>query len=150
MKVSYISLLFVSLSQVLLLLLLLFIYSLRVFYTNVSWWPLTGVRVTASLFKFSQVSRILCSILANLSNAVVWMVLARLPISNFSSPLTKPLRAVPRVPAIIGSTLTIMFHIFSVLQQGSSTYLSFCFLCFSLCSPPSRQSPLFGGFSFFS
>ena len=38
-------------------------------------------------FESPQVTRTLLSILANLSNAVVWIILARSPISNTSSPL---------------------------------------------------------------
>ena len=41
--------------------------------------------------KFRQVSRILLSILADLNNAVVWMVSNRYLISNSPSPFTNPL-----------------------------------------------------------
>ena len=91
--------------------------------------------------KFPQISRTLLSILADLSNAVIWMVSDRPPISNFSSPLTKPLGIVPSAPFTIGITVTFMFHsfffagwsFFLVIWQGSST---FCCLWFSLCGLP--------------
>ena len=46
--------------------------------------------------KSPQVFRTLLSILADLNNAVVWMVSTRLLISNFSSPYTSPLMTLPR------------------------------------------------------
>ena len=52
--------------------------------------------------KSSQISRTLLSILADLINAVVWMVLTRPPISSSSNPLTKPLRIIPCAPITIG------------------------------------------------
>ena len=45
--------------------------------------------------KCSQVSRTLLSILADLNNAVVWLVTIRLPIFNFSCSLSKPLGILP-------------------------------------------------------
>ena len=57
---------------------------------------------------FSQVFRTLLSILADLVNAVVWMVLPRPPIANSSMPLTRHLNIVPRAPIIIGITVTYM------------------------------------------
>ena len=56
-----------------------------------------------------QVSRTLLSILSDLSNPVVWMVAARLLISNSSSSLTKPLGTVTNSPMI---TVTFVFHSF--------------------------------------
>ena len=41
--------------------------------------------------KCPEVSRTILSILADLNNAVVWMISARPPIFNSASPFTKPL-----------------------------------------------------------
>ena len=65
----------------------------------------------------SQVSRILSSIQADLSNTVVFMVSAHPPISNSSSPLTKSL----------GATQNLLITLL-VLGQDLSTCLSFRFL----------------------
>ena len=63
-----------------------------------------------------QVSRTLLSILANLNNAIVWMVSPCPLISKSSSPFTKPLRIVPSASIKITPTITFMFHrIFSSL-----------------------------------
>ena len=62
--------------------------------------------------KSFQVSRTLLSILADLNNAVVWMVSSRLVISKSSSPCTNPLVTVPRAPITIDIIVTFMFHSF--------------------------------------
>ena len=59
--------------------------------------------------KFPQVSRIFLSILAGLSNVIVWMASTRPVISKSSSPFTNPLVNVPRVPFTIGITVIFMF-----------------------------------------
>ena len=56
---------------------------LRVFHTSVSWWFLRWILRDS---KFPQVSRTLLSILADLNNAVVFMVSTRLLISKSSNP----------------------------------------------------------------
>ena len=58
-----------------------------------------------------QVSRTLLSIVADLSNAVVWAVLARPPIWNSYSTLTKPLKTIPSGPIIMGITVTLETNI---------------------------------------
>ena len=64
-------------------------------------------------FEWQQDSfRTLLSFLADLNNAVVWMVSARPPITNSSSPLTKPLRIIPGELITISIKITFMFHIF--------------------------------------
>ena len=68
--------------------------------------------------KSPQVSRILLSTLADLNNAVVWMVSTRPLCSNSSSPCTNPLFTVPRESITIVITVTFIFHSFSVLWQG--------------------------------
>ena len=60
--------------------------------------------------KSSQVSKTLLSILADLSNAVVWMVSIRPVISKSSSPFINSLMTVQRVPIIIGIKVTYMLH----------------------------------------
>ena len=81
-----------------------------------------------------QVSRTLLNTLAVLNDAVFWMVSILPPISNSSSPLSKPMRTVPSPPIISGITVTLMVHnLFLVLWQGPSTCLSFRFLWFSPC-----------------
>ena len=97
--------------------------------------------------KSPQVSRTLFSILADFNNAVVWMVSTNPLISKSSSPFAKPFVIVPSVP--ITSGITFMSHSFLVLWQGLCTFLSFCFLLFSLYGLPGRQSQLFSRFSFF-
>ena len=62
--------------------------------------------------KSSQVSRTLLSILADLNNAVAWMVPASALISKSSSLLTKPLGIVPNAPITIGNNVTSMFNSF--------------------------------------
>ena len=82
---------------------------LRVFHTSVSWWFHTGVWVTKTS---PQVSMTLLSILADLNNAVVWMVSTRPVISKYSSPCTNSLVTLPRAPITIGIIVTFMFHSF--------------------------------------
>ena len=55
-----------------------------------------------------RVSRTFLSILADLNNAVVWMIYARPLISKFSSPFAKTLEA----PITVGITVTFMFQSF--------------------------------------
>ena len=57
-----------------------------------------------------QVSITLLSILANLNNAVVWMVSTLPVISKSSSLCTIPLVTVPRAPITIGIIVTFKFH----------------------------------------
>ena len=92
--------------------------------------------------KSSQVSRTLLSILADLNNVVVWMVSILPLISTSSSLFYKACgdhskhtnyncyHDHPHVP-----------EFFVVLWQDPSTYLSFCFLLFSLCGLPDQQNP---------
>ena len=78
----------------------------------------------------SQVSRTLLSILANLNNAVVWMVSTYPPISKSSSPFINPLVIVPRAPITIDINITFMFHSF-FNSFARSRYLSFFSLSFN-------------------
>ena len=79
--------------------------------------------------KSPQVSRTRLSILAVLSNAVVWIVSTRPPTSKSSRPFNNPLVIVPNAPITIGTIVTFMFHsFFNSLPR--SRYLSFFSLSF--------------------
>ena len=92
---------------------------------------------------FSDSTRIVLSILANLNNAVVLMVSTRPPISKSSSHFINPSVTVPRAPITIGINVTFMFHSFSIPLQGGDIYLSFPILSVSLSSQLGQQSPQF-------
>ena len=73
---------------------------------------------------FPLVSRTLLSILADLNNAVAWIVSSHPHISKSSSPCTNPLVTVPRAPITIGITVTFMFHsFFSSLASSRHLFL---------------------------
>ena len=59
-----------------------------------------------------QVSRTRLSIMAVLSNAVVWIVSTRQPICKSSRPFNNPLVTMPNAPITIGTIVTFMFHNF--------------------------------------
>ena len=79
--------------------------------------------------KSPQVSRTRLRILAVPSNAVVWIVSTRPPISKSSRPFNNPLVIVPNAPIAIGTIVTFMFHSFFNSLTRSS-YLSFFSLFF--------------------
>ena len=79
--------------------------------------------------KSPQVSRTLLSILAVLSNAVIWIVSTRPPTSKSSSSFNNPLVIEPKAPITIGTIVTFMLHSF-FNSLARSRYLSF----FSLSS----------------
>ena len=79
--------------------------------------------------KCPQVSRTCLSILAVLSNTVVWIVFARLPTSKSSRPFNNPLVTVPNAPITIDTIVTFMFHSF-LNSLARSRYLSFFSLSF--------------------
>ena len=62
--------------------------------------------------KFPRVSRTFQSILADLNNAVVWIALILLLVSNFSSPIFRTFGTVPNAQTITGFTTTLLFHRF--------------------------------------
>ena len=74
--------------------------------------------------KSPQVSRTLLSVLAVLSNAVVWMVFTRPPTFKSSSPFSNPFVTVPKAPITIGIIVTCMFHSF-FNSLAKSRYVSF-------------------------
>ena len=85
--------------------------------------------------KSPQVFRTLLRILADLNNAVVWMVSIHPVISKSSSPFNNPLVTVLRVQIKIGIIVTFMFHIF-FNSRARSGYLflfsySFSFILWS-------------------
>ena len=92
--------------------------------------------------KSPQISRTLLNILADLNNAVVWIVTTLLLISKSSSPFTSFLRIVPTALITIGITVTFMFHSF-FNSQARSKYLTF-FQFYSLV----KQNPHFHQFFF--
>ena len=79
--------------------------------------------------KSPQVSRTRLSILAVLSNAIVWIVSTRPPTSKSSRPFNNPLVTVPNAPITIGTIVTFMFHSF-FHSLARSRYLSFFSLSF--------------------
>ena len=79
--------------------------------------------------KSPQVSRTRLSILAVLSNAVVWIVSTRPPTSKSSRPFNNPLVTVPNKSITIGTIVTFMFHSF-FNSLARSRYLSFFSLSF--------------------
>ena len=80
--------------------------------------------------KSLQVSRTLLSILANLNNAVVWMVSTLTLISKSSNPCINSLLTVPKALITICIIVTLMFHsFFNSLER--SRYISFFSLSFN-------------------
>ena len=74
--------------------------------------------------KSPQVSRTLLSILAVLSNAVIWIVSTYSSTSKSSRPFNNPFVIVPKAPITIGIIVTFMFHSF-FNSLARSRYLSF-------------------------
>ena len=79
--------------------------------------------------KSPQVSRTRLSILAVLSNAVVWIVSTRPPTSKSPRPFNNPLVTVPNARITIDTIVTCMFHSF-FNSWARSRYLSFFSLSF--------------------
>ena len=101
---------FVCMVKLLLLLLLLLLFFTPLeFFTSVL---ADGFHWSLSDSKSPQVSRTRLSILAVLSNAVVWIVSTRPLTSKSSRPFNNPLVTVPNAPITIGTIVTFMFHRF--------------------------------------
>ena len=79
--------------------------------------------------KCLQVSRTLLSILADLNNAVLWMVSTRPLISKSSSPFNNHLVIVPRSPITISIIVTFLFHSFfnSLTRSRNLSFFSLSF-----------------------
>ena len=105
----------------------------RVFHTSVNRWFLNRVWGRASLL----------SILADLNNAIVWMVSIRSLISKTSSPFTSPLVFVLWAPITIGITVTFMVHSFfnSITRSGNLSFFSLSFN-FTLWSTGTAKSAI--------
>ena len=74
----------------------------------------------------SQVSRTFLSILANLNNAVVWIVLTCSLFSSSSNPLTEPLGTIPSMPIKISITAILIFSFLSSLAAAITTTTTLC------------------------
>ena len=100
--------------------------------------------------KSPQASRTLLSILVNLNNAEVWMVVlndgvglmvSTRPVTSKSpSPFNNPLVIVPKAPITIGIIVTFMFHSFFFNSLARSRYFFFFFTFFRFYSVVSRDS----------
>ena len=90
----------------------------------VSYWSLSDSN-------FPQVSRTLLSILADLNNAVVWMVSTCILISKSSSPCINPLVTLPSALLTTGITVTFMLQCFFFYSLASSRYISSFSLSFN-------------------
>ena len=76
--------------------------------------------------KFSQVSRTCLSILAVLSNAVVWIVSTRPPTSKSSRPFNDLLVTVPNTPITIGTIVTFMLLLLLLLLLLFTVHYFYC------------------------
>ena len=94
--------------------------------------------------KSPQASTTLLSILAVLTNAVVWMVSTRPPTSKSLGPFSNPLVTEPKAPITIGIIVTSMFHSFfnSLARSRYSTFSSHSFR-FILWSARTAKSTIF-------
>ena len=104
-----------------------YFYSLRVVHISVIWWYFIEVCDNKS----PKISRTLLSILADLNNAVVYLVSACPLISKSSVPCINPLVTKSRALISIGIIVIFMFHSF-VSSLARSRYLSFFSLSFNV------------------
>ena len=89
--------------------------------------------------KSSQVSRTLQRTLADLKEAVFWMVSTRPLISKSSCPSTSPLVTVPSAPITIDITVPFIFQIFFNSQASFSSSFSFTRWSAGTAKPTIRQ-----------
>ena len=112
-----------------LLLILLLSFVLFERFSHLSW-PMVS-HWSLSDNKSPQVSRPLFSILADLNNAVIWMVITRPVIFKSSYPCTNRLVIVSSVPITIGIIVTFMFHsVFNSLSKVDVLISIFIFFQF--------------------
>ena len=108
-------------------------------------WDFLTSELTDSLsleFEWQQVSKTLLCILADLNNAVIWIVSTRPLISKSCSPFTNPLVTVPRAPITIGITVTLMFHsFFNFLARSKYLFFSISF-SFTLWSAETEKATI--------
>ena len=82
-------------------------------------------------WKSPQVSRALVGILANLNNAVVWMVSTRPLIFKSYSSYINPLVTVPSAPITTGITVTfLIYNFFNSLAEVEVLFSLFTFFQF--------------------
>ena len=89
--------------------------------------------------KSLQVPWILLNILADLNNAVVWMISTGPLISKSSSPCTNPLVIYQEHQLQLVSPSLLCSSVFSIPLHGSGTYPSFRFLLILLSDQPGQQ-----------
>ena len=79
-----------------------------------------------SAIKFSQVSRTLLSILADVNDSLLWIVSTWIFIPKSFSPFNKPLGIVPSAICTIVIIVIFIFHIFLHLEHGHFAFFYFC------------------------
>ena len=98
--------------------------------------------------KSLRVSRTLLSILADLNNAVIWMVFIPPVISKSSCPCIIPLVTVPRTSITIGITVTFMLYNIFFQFPNMVQVLILLFTLFQFYSMVSRYSKVHHSASF--
>ena len=100
--------------------------------------------------KSPQVSRTFLSILADLNNAIIWIVSTHPLIPKSSThAFNNPLVTLPKAPIRIGIIVTFMFHSFFQFSSKVLVLISFFGFLQFYSDQPEQQSPLFSRFSFF-
>ena len=98
-----------------------------------------GFHWSLSDSKSPQVSRTRLSILIVHSNAIIWIVSTRPPISKSSRPFNNPLVTVPNAPITNETIVIFMFHNF-FNSLARSRYLFFFSLSFRFILWPARTA----------
>ena len=131
-----------------LLLLLLLLYTFRVFHTSISWWFFTEVWVTASLLKSPGLFSVFWP--SSIMLSFGWSPLVR-QLTKSSRPFNNPLVTVPKAPITIGTIVTFMFHSFFQFSCKVEVFilLSTFFQFYSVVSRDSKVDNLQILFFFF-
>ena len=120
------------------LLLFVVVYCLFIIFLLLSFFKTALAGYLSMEFESPQISRTFHSILADLNNAVIWIVSILLPISNCSNPLSNPvyitLFTISSAPMAMGTTVTIMFYSFINFMARFEYMLIFHFVLFLLWS----------------